>query len=93
VTLELTGGQVISQPYIDMTIAMMKTFGVEVVRKTDPETGKLLDIYEIPRAAYKNPPRVQHRIRRQQRNLPSCYRCNYRYHLYHSEHRICVSAR
>jgi pentafunctional AROM polypeptide len=55
VTLELTGGQVISQPYIDMTIAMMKTFGVEVIRKTDPGTGKLLDIYEIPRAVYKNP--------------------------------------
>ena len=55
VILELTGGQVISQPYIDMTIAMMKTFGVEVVRKTDPETGKLLDIYEIPRAVYENP--------------------------------------
>ena len=55
VTLELTGGQVISQLYIDMTIAMMKTFGVDVVRKTDPETGKLLDIYEIPRAVYKNP--------------------------------------
>lgn len=56
VILELTGGQVISQPYIDMTIAMMKTFGVDVVRKTDPETGKLLDIYEIPRAIYKSPP-------------------------------------
>lgn len=55
VTLELTGGQVISQPYIDMTIAMMKTFGVEVVRKTDPETGKLLDIYQIPHAAYDSP--------------------------------------
>ena len=55
VTLELTGGQVISQPYIDMTIAMMKTFGVKVVRKTDPKTRKLLDVYEIPRAAYKNP--------------------------------------
>ena len=55
VTLELTGGQVISQPYIDMTIAMMKTFGVEVVRKADPETGKLLDVYQIPRAVYQNP--------------------------------------
>jgi pentafunctional AROM polypeptide len=55
VILELTGGQVISQPYIDMTIAMMRTFGVDVIRRTDPETGKLLDVYEIPRAAYKNP--------------------------------------
>lgn len=44
VTLELTGGQVISQPYIDMTIAMMKTFGVTVVRRVDQETGKSLDI-------------------------------------------------
>ncbi|KAF8901182.1 Shikimate dehydrogenase [Gymnopilus junonius] len=35
VTLELTGGQVISQPYIDMTIAMMETFGITVVRRKD----------------------------------------------------------
>ncbi len=56
VTLELTGGQVISQPYIDMTIAMMKTFGIEVTRKSDPATGKLLDIYDIPKAVYTNPP-------------------------------------
>ena len=56
VILELTGGQVISQPCIDMTIVRMKTFGVDAVRKTDPETGKLLDIYETPRAVYKNPP-------------------------------------
>jgi pentafunctional AROM polypeptide len=55
VILELTGGQVISQPYIDMTIAMMRTFGVDVVRRTDPETGKLLDVYEIPCTVYKNP--------------------------------------
>ncbi|TFK37120.1 Shikimate dehydrogenase [Crucibulum laeve] len=55
VTLELTGGQVISQPYIDMTIAMMKTFGVEVHRRTDPATGKKLDIYNIPKAVYVNP--------------------------------------
>jgi len=55
VTLELTGGQVISQPYIDMTIAVMKTFGVEVSRRTDPGTGKHLDIYDIPSAIYANP--------------------------------------
>ena len=55
VTLELTGGQVISQPYIDMTIAMMRTFGVDVVRETDPATGKLLDVYRIPKQAYTNP--------------------------------------
>jgi len=54
ITLELTGGQVISQPYIDMTIAMMKTFGVEVVRRSDA-SGKLLDIYDIPTGIYTNP--------------------------------------
>lgn len=56
ITLELIGGQVISQPYIDMTIAMMKTFGVDVVRRKDPATGKFLDVYEIPKAVYTNPP-------------------------------------
>lgn len=55
VTLELTGGQVISQPYIDMTIAMMKTFGVNVVREADEATGKLMDVYKIPKAIYTNP--------------------------------------
>jgi len=55
VTLELTGGRVISQPYIDMTIAIMKSFGVEVSRRTDPGTGKPLDIYDIPLAIYTNP--------------------------------------
>ncbi|KAH9173826.1 Pentafunctional AroM protein [Lactarius sanguifluus] len=55
VTLELTGGQVISQPYIDMTLAMMRTFGVEVVRETDPASGRLLDVYSIPKAVYRNP--------------------------------------
>ena len=56
ITLELIGGQVISQPYIDMTVAMMKTFGVDVVRRKDPATGKFLDVYEIPKAVYRNPP-------------------------------------
>lgn len=55
VTLELTGGQVISQPYIDMTIAMMREFGIEVRRVTDA-SGKLQDIYEIPQGVYVNPP-------------------------------------
>ena len=55
VTLELTGGQVISQPYIDMTISMMKTFGVEVSRRTDLNTGVLLDVYDIPTGIYANP--------------------------------------
>lgn len=54
VTLELVGGQVISQPYIDMTIAMMATFGVQVTRRKDP-AGNLLNIYDIPRATYVNP--------------------------------------
>ncbi|KAL0064537.1 hypothetical protein AAF712_008482 [Marasmius tenuissimus] len=54
ITLELIGGQVISQPYIDMTIAMMKTFGIDVVRRTG-DNGKLLDIYDIPKGTYVNP--------------------------------------
>ena len=54
VTLELTGGQVISQPYIDMTVAIMKTFGVTVERLVD-DSGKPLDVYRIPRGAYTNP--------------------------------------
>lgn len=55
VTLELVGGQVISQPYIDMTVAMMASFGVQVNRRKD-EAGNLLDIYDIPRGTYANPP-------------------------------------
>lgn len=50
VTLVLTGGKVISQPYIDMTIAMMKTFGV-IVERVPGE-----NIYKIPQGAYHNPP-------------------------------------
>jgi len=56
VVLELIGGQVISQPYIDMTIAMMHTFGVQVTRRKDESTGRLLDIYDIPKVAYISPP-------------------------------------
>lgn len=55
IVLELVGGQVISQPYIDMTIAMMRTFGIEVTRHTDPKSGALLDIYTIPKGTYTNP--------------------------------------
>jgi len=55
ITLELTGGQVISQPYIDMTIAMMKIFGIDVVRRQEPSTGKFLDVYDIPKGVYVNP--------------------------------------
>ncbi|KAL0958835.1 hypothetical protein HGRIS_014152 [Hohenbuehelia grisea] len=55
VTLELTGGTVISQPYIDMTLAMMSTFGITAVRRKDPSTGALLDVYDIPQGVYTNP--------------------------------------
>lgn len=53
VTLELTGGVVISQPYIDLTIAMMADFGVKVERLEI--NGKLSDSYRIPQAQYKSP--------------------------------------
>ncbi len=55
VVLELIGGQVISQPYIDMTVSMMHTFGVQVTRRKDVSTGKLLDIYDIPNVPYTSP--------------------------------------
>jgi len=55
VTLELTGGQVVSQAYIDMTIAMMKTFGITVTRRIDTETKEPLDVYDIPKGTYTNP--------------------------------------
>ncbi|CAO3673050.1 unnamed protein product [Rhizopus stolonifer] len=48
VELALTGGQVISQPYIDMTIAMMESFGAQVERL--PE-----NTYRIKQTTYKNP--------------------------------------
>jgi len=50
VTLRLTGGKPISQPYIDMTITMMAAFGIEVVRsRTEDHT------YHIPQGVYRNP--------------------------------------
>ncbi|OUM66753.1 hypothetical protein PIROE2DRAFT_50789 [Piromyces sp. E2] len=49
VTLELVGDNVVSQPYIDMTIAMMKHFGIEVTREPNS------NIYHIPAASYTNP--------------------------------------
>ncbi|KAJ2778716.1 3-dehydroquinate dehydratase (3-dehydroquinase) [Coemansia javaensis] len=49
VRLELVGGKVISQPYIDMTIAMMAQFGCRVER-VDETT------YVVPAAPYVNPP-------------------------------------
>ncbi|KAJ1930229.1 3-dehydroquinate dehydratase (3-dehydroquinase) [Tieghemiomyces parasiticus] len=49
VILELTGGKVISQPYIDMTVAMMRSFGVDVERIAE-------NVYRIPCGGYQNPP-------------------------------------
>ncbi|ORY14013.1 EPSP synthase-domain-containing protein [Clohesyomyces aquaticus] len=50
VTLRLVGGKPISQFYIDMTIAMMATFGVQVEKsQTEPNT------YHIPSKPYSNP--------------------------------------
>lgn len=50
VTLRLVGDKVISQPYIDMTIAMMAGFGVRVERsKTES------NVYHVPKQKYKNP--------------------------------------
>ncbi|KAJ1819875.1 3-dehydroquinate dehydratase (3-dehydroquinase) [Coemansia sp. RSA 2675] len=48
VRLELVGGKVISQPYIDMTLAMMAQFGCHVQRISETE-------YLIPLCAYTNP--------------------------------------
>ncbi|KAF2202526.1 Pentafunctional AroM protein [Delitschia confertaspora ATCC 74209] len=50
VTLRLVGGKPISQPYIDMTIAMMGSFGVQVEKSQTEE-----NTYHIPSKAYQNP--------------------------------------
>ncbi|KAJ5430777.1 Shikimate kinase [Penicillium cf. griseofulvum] len=50
VTLKLVGGKPISQPYIDMTTAMMRSFGVDVKKSTTEE-----HTYHIPQAHYVNP--------------------------------------
>lgn len=50
VTLALVGGKPISQLYIDMTIAMMKDFGVNVTKSTTEDY-----TYHIPKGAYQNP--------------------------------------
>ncbi|USW49088.1 Putative pentafunctional AroM protein [Septoria linicola] len=50
VTLRLVGGKVISQLYIDMTIAMMASFGVHVTRSKTEE-----NVYHIPKQSYVNP--------------------------------------
>lgn len=50
VTLSLVGGKPISQLYIDMTIDMMKSFGIEVTKSTTEDY-----TYHIPKGTYKNP--------------------------------------
>ncbi|RFU79202.1 pentafunctional arom polypeptide [Trichoderma arundinaceum] len=50
VTLRLVGGKPISQPYIDMTISMMESFGIHVTPSADQP-----DTYHIPQGVYKNP--------------------------------------
>ncbi|KAI1982544.1 3-dehydroquinate dehydratase (3-dehydroquinase) [Ophidiomyces ophidiicola] len=49
-TLKLVGGKPISQPYIDMTTAMMRSFGIDVKRSTTEE-----HTYHIPQGKYINP--------------------------------------
>ncbi|KAJ6037575.1 hypothetical protein N7444_010280 [Penicillium canescens] len=51
VTLKLVGGKPISQPYIDMTTAMMRSFGIDIKKSTTEE-----HTYHIPQARYVNPP-------------------------------------
>jgi pentafunctional AROM polypeptide len=50
VTLRLVGGKPISQPYIDMTTAMMATFGIHVERSESED-----HTYHIPQGVYQNP--------------------------------------
>lgn len=50
VTLKLVGGKPISQLYIELTIAMMKSFGVSVTTSTTE-----LHTYYIPQGTYQNP--------------------------------------
>jgi pentafunctional AROM polypeptide len=50
VTLKLVGGKPISQPYIDMTTAMMRSFGINVEKSATEE-----HTYHIPQGAYVNP--------------------------------------
>ncbi|KAL8635708.1 MAG: hypothetical protein Q9228_006829 [Teloschistes exilis] len=50
VTLRLIGGKPISQLYIDMTTAMMASFGIHVRKSTTEQ-----HTYHIPRGCYTNP--------------------------------------
>jgi len=45
-------GETVSQPYIDMTISVMKDFGVQVVDNSKGD----LHAYYIPKGVYRNPP-------------------------------------
>ena len=51
VTLKLVGEKPVSEPYIDMTIAMMASFGVMVERSAKEQY-----TYHIPQQRYTNPP-------------------------------------
>eukprot|EP01063_Lacrimia_lanifica_P012514 TRINITY_DN19177_c0_g1_i1.p1 TRINITY_DN19177_c0_g1~~TRINITY_DN19177_c0_g1_i1.p1 ORF type:complete len:1486 (+),score=579.95 TRINITY_DN19177_c0_g1_i1:68-4525(+) len=53
VALSLVGGKVVSQPYIDMTMSIMASFGVTSQRLPDSDT------YVIPTGGYKNPAAYQ----------------------------------
>ena len=55
VTLRLVGGKPVSQAYIDMTVSMMASFGVQVKRseKVDDHT------YYIPKQSYVNPAKYE----------------------------------
>ncbi|RPA94202.1 hypothetical protein L873DRAFT_1793110 [Choiromyces venosus 120613-1] len=70
--------QRISQLYIDMNVAMMTAFGIEVTKSTTDEY-----TYHIPQRSYKNP--AEYVVeRRLFCNLSSCYRG------YDWEHRYCA---
>ncbi|KIX03245.1 3-phosphoshikimate 1-carboxyvinyltransferase [Rhinocladiella mackenziei CBS 650.93] len=50
VTLKLVGGKPVSQPYIEMTVAMMASFGIQVTKSATEEY-----TYHIPQGHYQNP--------------------------------------
>lgn len=54
VTLRMIGGVPISQPYIEMTTAMMAAFGVQVSKSTTED-----HTYHIPQGSYQNPPEYE----------------------------------
>ncbi|KAE8252120.1 hypothetical protein A4X13_0g3704 [Tilletia indica] len=55
VVLELVGEQVISQLYIDMTVAMMRDFGIQVEKLGPSADPNVRAAYRIPRGTYKPP--------------------------------------